>query len=146
VKGASLPSLSDGHFELILSTFREQLELREESAILLQDFATQLSRFGILQESRFGVGNRDGFLGNDAEFPVTNLILSRFPRGEVKRTPNDLAAQRAVNVKGTLAVAMTTSLTRVTELAIQSGATSHLPRLLQQRVERVGERWLQPSV
>jgi len=36
--------------------------------------------------------------------------------------------------------------TRVTELAIQSGATSHLPSLLQQRVERVGERWLQPSV
>ena len=32
--------------------------------------------------------------------------------------------------------------TRVTKLAIQSGATSHLPSLLQQRVERVGERWL----
>jgi hypothetical protein len=36
--------------------------------------------------------------------------------------------------------------TRVTELAIQAGAKSHLPSLLQQRVERVGQRWLQPSV
>jgi len=36
--------------------------------------------------------------------------------------------------------------TRVTELAIQAGAKSHLPSVLQQRVERVGQRWLQPPV
>ena len=32
--------------------------------------------------------------------------------------------------------------TRVTTLAIQSGATSDLPKLLQQRMDRVGQRWL----
>jgi hypothetical protein len=35
---------------------------------------------------------------------------------------------------------------RVTKLAIQSGATSDLPGLLQQRVERLGQRWLHHAV